>query len=331
MNHNYIEVHLRLTVLSLIWMLPCAVRATNEFPTVDNVRSSTVVVCSFSDSTGETCGSGFVISDDMLVCNYHVICPDNADLGRTPPSVSIKTPNGAILPTVQIVAVDKENDLAILRAGTKGLLGAPLGLGESTNIRVGERVIVVGSPLGLEGTMTDGIVSALRSLDGAGSLVQISAPISPGSSGSPVLDQQGNVIAVAKATLKEGQSLNFAIPIQHVQDILLFSRFPSLTNAKVPLIGCWKCLDETSFSGDQYPVDFETFMIIPSVDKLVNVRRYRNGILEVETESMHIDGNRLQYGVGTPDQNFCSWSVTNNSLIVKDYGGEKTLEYVRVD
>src|ERR1700692_3684416 len=80
-------------------------------------------------------------------------------------------------------------------------------LGESANKVEGERVVVIGNPTGLTGTVSDGIIAAFRKNH---SFIQITAPISPGSSGSPVLDEGGNVIGVATLISEEGQNLNFA-------------------------------------------------------------------------------------------------------------------------
>ena len=77
---------------------------------------------------------------------------------------------------------------------------------------VGEKVFIIGTPFGLEKTVTDGIVSAIREIPDLGKIVQLTAPISPGSSGSPVLDMKGEVIGVATFFIVAGQNLNFAIP-----------------------------------------------------------------------------------------------------------------------
>jgi S1-C subfamily serine protease len=86
-------------------------------------------------------------------------------------------------------------------------------MGSSSALAEGQKVIVIGNPEGLQWTASDGIIAALRTDQ---KLIQITAPISPGSSGSPVLDENGKVIGIATAFWKEGQNLNFAIPIEHV-------------------------------------------------------------------------------------------------------------------
>jgi trehalose/maltose transport system substrate-binding protein len=92
-----------------------------------------------------------------------------------------------------------------------------LKLGESTEKVEGERVVVIGNPTGLTGTVSDGIISAFRENR---SMIQITAPISPGSSGSPVLDDGGSVIGVATLISSEGQNLNFAIAVEKVSAAL---------------------------------------------------------------------------------------------------------------
>src|SRR5207248_4620099 len=83
---------------------------------------------------------------------------------------------------------------------------------ERTSPQEGESIVVIGNPFGLEGSVTNGIVSAVRDIPGFGRIIQITAPISPGSSGSPVVNMQGQVIGVATLQITGGQSVNFAIP-----------------------------------------------------------------------------------------------------------------------
>src|SRR5207244_5317013 len=83
----------------------------------------------------------------------------------------------------------------------------------------GGLVVVIGKPFGLAGSVTNGIVSAVRDIPGFGRIIQITAPISPGSSGSPVVNMQGQVIGVATLQITGGQSVNFAIPSERIAQL----------------------------------------------------------------------------------------------------------------
>jgi len=156
-------------------------------------------------------GTGFFVSrDGFVITNYHVIEGHNVFTARAH--------TGAEFKVIGIVAVDKEHDLALLKLSAKQVNAVALDVSDS--VRAGQAVVVIGNPLGLESTVSEGIVSALRSLEGADQLIQITAPISPGSSGSPVLNEQGKVIGVAVLKFLQGESLNFAIPSRHVSDLM---------------------------------------------------------------------------------------------------------------
>lgn len=155
-------------------------------------------------------GSGFVAArGGKIVTNFHVI------EGAT--QASVVTSDGVEHSDVEVIAVDKAHDLAVLRIGAKKL--EPLALGDSTLARAGEHVVAIGNPMGLGGTVSDGLLSAIRELPNA-TVLQISAPISPGSSGGPVFDDHGAVIGVSTFLLRGGQNLNFAIPINAVKPLL---------------------------------------------------------------------------------------------------------------
>lgn len=149
-------------------------------------------------------GSGFFISaDGKLVTNAHVI----ADADR----ILAKFENEDIVAVPRVITSDKEVDIAVLQADINQ---QPfLTLGDSRLTEVGERIAVVGSPLGLDGTLSEGIISAKRNARSEHKWLQITAPLSPGSSGSPVLNSRGEVIGVATMVISGGQALNFAIPI----------------------------------------------------------------------------------------------------------------------
>jgi hypothetical protein len=118
---------------------------------------------------------------------------------------------------VEALAADSAIDVAVLKIPGYGLpaLQAAAAIPE-----VGARIVVIGSPLGLARTVSEGIVSATRLLDGR-QLVQISAPISPGSSGGPVLNDRGEVVAITALQLKGGQNLNFAVPVRYAMGLVL--------------------------------------------------------------------------------------------------------------
>ncbi len=172
-----------------------------------------VMLLVISDATRKeiATGTGFLVSSDgKLITNYHVI--------ERAASAVAKAENGGLFPVEGVLASDPKNDLVLLKIKGKDL--PFLTLGNSDKIEVGTRIAVIGSPLGLEGTLSEGIVSAERELMGDVRLLQVTAAISPGSSGSPVLDAKGEVIAVARALLREGQALNFATPIEFATELL---------------------------------------------------------------------------------------------------------------
>jgi tetratricopeptide (TPR) repeat protein len=147
----------------------------------------------------------------MLITNHHVI--------KDGKQITAKSENGAYFMVAGVLADNSTMDLAVLRLQGKNF--PFLALGEGVNVETGTHIAVIGSPLGLEGSLSEGIVSAMRDDIGKDRLLQITAAISPGSSGSPVLQSDGKVIGVATATLVEGQSLNFAIPIEVGKALLI--------------------------------------------------------------------------------------------------------------
>jgi S1-C subfamily serine protease len=124
-----------------------------------------------------------------------------------------------------VLARDERNDLALL-AFDGGAL-APLPLGSSESLKQGDEIAVIGCPVGLSPSLSTGIVSALRrnaplERDPAleAWLVQITAPISPGSSGSPVMTRDGNVIGVAVGKVRMGENVNFAVPVERLRALV---------------------------------------------------------------------------------------------------------------
>lgn len=164
--------------------------------------STVLIICNDSNGQQVSLGSGFVIAPGVVATNHHVI--DGAA------SATVKVIGERTTHKVSHIRnIDARNDLALL--SVSGLEAAAVEIGNAASLEVGATVYAVGNPRGLEGSFSQGIVSAIRPIGGV-SLLQITAPISPGSSGGPVLDASGKVVGVSVATYKGGQNLNFAIP-----------------------------------------------------------------------------------------------------------------------
>jgi Flp pilus assembly protein TadD len=176
---------------------------------VKKIEPSTVIILTYGkDGKMIGQGSGFFISQSGdIITNRHVVTGVHR--------AEVKTAKGKVYPIMMIVGEDKEAD--IIRASVNMPLESVRPLLVSRSIpEVGERVAVIGSPLGLERTVSDGIVSAVREIPAFGKIYQITAPISPGSSGSPVVNMKGEVIGVATFQFVGGQNLNFAIPTERI-------------------------------------------------------------------------------------------------------------------
>ncbi len=166
-------------------------------------------------------GSGFFVSNNLIATNKHVL---NCG-GRGTVSIA------GTRRTFPITASwsDPQHDLALVRVA--GADKQPLTLSTQGWPAVGDDIYVAGNPEGLEGTFSRGIVSGLRRGDG---LIQFDAPISPGSSGGPVVDGRGHVVGVAVASVKQGQNLNFAVPSQYLRALLERARRSPPDNPRVP-------------------------------------------------------------------------------------------------
>jgi hypothetical protein len=172
---------------------------------------STVLLV-MEDANGQplSLGSGFFARDNEIVSNLHVV--EGASRGYAK-VIGQKTKYDI----EGIIAVDAERDSVVLKIS--GARIPALLFGNSDTVQVGETVYAVGNPKGLEGTFSQGIVSSIREV-GTDKLLQITAAISPGSSGGPVLNGKGEVIGVSVATFKGGQNLNFAIPSNYLKTLL---------------------------------------------------------------------------------------------------------------
>jgi len=189
-------------VLSTIFLaaLPSILFAQTAQEIARKAFGSTVLLV-MEDTNGQplSLGSGFFVRDGEVASNLHVV--EGAARGYAK-IIGQKTKYDI----EGITAVDPERDLVVLKIS--GARARAVALGNSESIQVGETVYAVGNPQGLEGTFSQGIISSIRKV-GNDKLLQITAPISPGSSGGPVLNGKGEVIGVSVATFRGGQNLNF--------------------------------------------------------------------------------------------------------------------------
>src|SRR5215204_2231236 len=175
---------------------------------VKRIKPSAVAIETF-DAKGNTVsrGSGFFVASDKIITNRHVIEKSSR--------AEIHLANGKKFPVKGVLAIDGEGDLALLQVEVPPATAVPLQIMQRVP-QEGESIVVIGNPFGLEGSVSNGIVSAVREISGYGKIIQITAPISPGSSGSPVVNMYGQVIGIATLQAAEGQSLNFAVPSDRI-------------------------------------------------------------------------------------------------------------------
>jgi len=169
-------------------------------------------------------GSGLLVSaDGKLLTNYHVISHSK--------QATVRMANGDAYDLVEVIAVDKRKDIALLKIPAVEL--PVVKLGRSNTVEIGHTVFSIGSPLGLQNTLSQGLVSGVREMDGY-RLFQISAPISRGSSGGPIFNASGEAVGIAVLTIEGGQNLNFAIPIDYARGMLGMSQTQSLASIYEP-------------------------------------------------------------------------------------------------
>ncbi len=201
-------------VLFLVSASSIAARADENLPTlVKRVKPAVVAIATY-DSSGEALmtGSGFFLRPGQVVTNLHVV--------RGAARAEIKTLDGKgkVYPVTGALAVDEEGDLALLN------VEMPLERARTSELASelpdeGETIFVIGNPLKLEGSVTDGIVSAVREVPNSYRIIQITAPISHGNSGSPVFNLRGQVLGVVTVKVTNGQNINLAIAAARVGEL----------------------------------------------------------------------------------------------------------------
>jgi V8-like Glu-specific endopeptidase len=180
------------------------------------LKAPSVVLLQVFNQSGQMTGtgSGFLAGPDRtVITNYHMI--------RGAYSERAVFQDGSSADVLGVLGYSSADDLAAIRLNASP--AKPLELGDSDSVEVGDRVVAIGSPHGLQNTISDGLVSAFRS-----GRIQTSTPISPGSSGGPFFNQRGEVIGVAVSGLRDAQNLNFVVPIDLAKHYLEDSTLTTL-------------------------------------------------------------------------------------------------------
>ncbi len=199
-----------------LFIIPLGLLYSAEDKKIDPVEDlakkarASIVVISSADREGvrSGTGTGFVVrKDGVIATNFHVIGQHRG--------FSIRFPDGKTYEPTAILATDRKRDLALIKIDAKEL--TPLKLGDSDTLKPGQGILAIGNPLGLDFSVSRGVVAAKRDIDGV-DMVQIAMPIEPGSSGSPVLDMEGNVRGVI--AIKSSAAMGFAVPVNHIKPML---------------------------------------------------------------------------------------------------------------
>lgn len=182
------------------------------------------------DGTPVALGSGVVIDTDTVITNCHVALDGD--------TVQVREDNKDALPATVTVA-DEEFDLCKLRVS--GLTKKPAQI-SSARVAVGQKVFAIGSPRGLDMTLSDGLVSSLRE-GPAGQYIQTTAPVSPGSSGGGLFDQRGRLVGIITFQVRGGQNLNFALPVEWFDKMTTRRAANASAAGQVDraLLGSWRC------------------------------------------------------------------------------------------
>lgn len=188
---------------------------------VDQSKPGIVRIESHFGDGKEGVGTGFIVSKDgRIATNMHVLFDVEGELGVAT-RVDVVLLDGRKFPVASVISADPKRDLAVLQISGAPASLSSLSLGDSDKVSAGDRVIAIGNPLGvLDYTVSDGLISSVRPVSEDLTMLQISAPISQGSSGGPLFNNFGEVIGVATAISREGQNLNFAIPSNYLRPMV---------------------------------------------------------------------------------------------------------------
>ena len=186
-------------------------RDSDQTPLATSDIASRVTPSVVTLTTPTGTGSGVIVDPSgVLITSLHVIQGDT--------EVAVELANGDVYDDVAVVDVDERRDLVLLKIKAFNL--TPASLGNSDDVQVGEDVVLVGSPRGLDLTVSEGVVSAVRDSGDGYRLLQTSAPASPGSSGGGMFNSFGELVGIVTSQITDGQNLNFAVPINYARGLM---------------------------------------------------------------------------------------------------------------
>lgn len=211
-----------------------------------NTLSASVALVSARGAGGGTSGSGVVVDRETVITNCHVV--------RRAPEIQVRVAKRSY--SASVAVADEAFDLCKL--SVSGLDAPAVGIGSVASLRTGQRVYAIGAPQGLELSLSDGLVSSLREVPG-GTVIQTTAPISPGSSGGGLFDASGRLVGIMTFQHRYGQNLNFAVPADWIAEMRSRDGSSRAPNAVAgppaaggpTIIGRWSCFgSSTGQSGE---------------------------------------------------------------------------------
>jgi Flp pilus assembly protein TadD len=200
--------------LALFSTIPSSAQAQDTLPAlIRRVKPAVVAVITYdAKNEMQMTGSGFFIRPGQVLTNLHVI------EGAHHVEVRTLDGKGRTYPADGVLSVDDEGDLVVLGVNVPSERAHSLEVAEGLP-EEGEHVFVIGNPLRLEGSISDGIVSAVREVPSLGQIIQITAPISHGNSGSPLFNMKGEVIGIITMKVTNGQNINLALGSSRLKEL----------------------------------------------------------------------------------------------------------------
>ncbi|WP_211184704.1 stalk domain-containing protein [Paenibacillus lemnae] len=256
-----------------------------------------VVLLESLDRSGESTGYGsaFAVGYGLFLTNYHVI--DEAS------SYVIITGKDQVYEAAGIVAVDKKNDLALVKAKIRTNV-PPLHIGTSQNLSKGQAVVAIGNQEGLLNTVSTGVLSGFLVIDNQ-NLIQFTAPIGFGSSGGALFDKKGEVIGVTSSGMDDG-NLNFAVPIDYAKSWI--SKYNAMTFSKITVLNQDPFREPVIDSGNIKPEETpQPLVITPGAN--VNV------LNQVIQEAVAHPSKQVIYGIDDSESTIISYDHTQKKVV----------------